>query len=143
MNQRASRPRSRGQGTLDPQESGVVSAKVFNCIVDETSLIQGAKKSTRDGIPKWVAAGRIRLFVPLYALSQASRVKANKGRAATDAGEALEWLDEATTTYPHLVTLQGGFDKFETWAEVEKYALPKTLFSEEDDVEDLDSMNGL
>lgn len=47
------------------QERGL-STKVFNCIVDETSLIQGAKRSTRDGIPKWVAAGRMRLFVPLY-----------------------------------------------------------------------------
>jgi len=124
--------------------------------VDDTALVQGAKKSTRDGIPKWIAAGQIRLFVPLYsvynpldticgsfverlaktdlhaALNQTSRVKEGKGRIATDSEEALLWLDDATTSAPHLVTLQGGFEKFETWKEVERFALPKTLFSEED-----------
>lgn len=45
-----------------------VTKKVFNCIVDDTALVQGAKKSTRDGIRKWVAAGQIRLFVPLYSM---------------------------------------------------------------------------
>ena len=40
--------------------------KVINCIVDDTALIAGAKKSTRDGLRKWVAHGAVRLFVPLY-----------------------------------------------------------------------------
>ena len=42
------------------------SRKVFNCIVDDTALIAGVKKSTRDGIRKWVGQGSIRLFVPLH-----------------------------------------------------------------------------
>ena len=40
--------------------------KIFNCIVDDTALIAGAKKSTRDGIRKWVSQDAIRLFVPLH-----------------------------------------------------------------------------
>jgi hypothetical protein len=39
--------------------------KVFNCIVDDTALIAGVKKSTRDGIRKWIAQDAIRLYVPL------------------------------------------------------------------------------
>lgn len=40
--------------------------KVFNCIVDDTALIAGVKKSTRDGIRKWIAQDAIRLYVPLH-----------------------------------------------------------------------------
>jgi hypothetical protein len=40
--------------------------KIFNCIVDDTALIAGAKKSTRDGIRKWVTQDAMRLFVPLH-----------------------------------------------------------------------------
>lgn len=40
--------------------------KVFNCIVDDTALIVGVKRSTRDGIRKWISSGAIRLFVPLH-----------------------------------------------------------------------------
>lgn len=43
--------------------------KVFNCIVDDTALIAGAKKSTRDGIRKWIQQDAIRLFVPLHSES--------------------------------------------------------------------------
>lgn len=42
------------------------SRKVFNCIVDDTALIAGTKRNTRDGIRKWVAAGAILLTVPLH-----------------------------------------------------------------------------
>jgi hypothetical protein len=66
------------------------------------------------------------------ALAQTTRLKDGNGRISSDAEDALVWLDDATSTYPHLVTLQGGFEKFETWAEVEKFALPRTLFSEGD-----------
>lgn len=69
MDANAPRPRSRGQGLRSAQEQGNVVRKVFNCIVDDSALVQGAKKSTRDGIPKWVAAGAIRLFVPLFGSS--------------------------------------------------------------------------
>lgn len=42
--------------------------KIFNCIVDDTALIAGVKKSTRDGIRKWVSQGSIRLYVPLHSM---------------------------------------------------------------------------
>lgn len=74
----------------------------------------------------------IRLRLTVAALAQTTRLKDGNGRISSDAEDALVWLDDATSTYPHLVTLQGGFEKFETWAEVEKFALPRTLFSEGD-----------
>lgn len=40
--------------------------KIFNCIVDDTAFLAGVKKSTRDGIRKWINNGAMRLFVPLY-----------------------------------------------------------------------------
>lgn len=66
MSAAASRPGSRDQKGRKSQHQAKVAPKVFNCIVDESALVQGAKKSTRDGIPKWIAGGHIRLFVPLY-----------------------------------------------------------------------------
>lgn len=47
--------------------------KIFNCIVDDTALIAGVKKSTRDGIRKWIAQDAIRLFVPLHSTYLPSR----------------------------------------------------------------------
>lgn len=44
--------------------------KIFNCIVDDTALIAGVKKSTRDGIRKWISQGSIRLYVPLHSMRQ-------------------------------------------------------------------------
>lgn len=40
--------------------------KLFNCIVDDSALVAGVKKSTRNGIRQWVKNGQIRLFVPLH-----------------------------------------------------------------------------
>jgi len=40
--------------------------KIFNCIVDDTALVAGVKKATRNGIRQWVKNGQIRLFVPLH-----------------------------------------------------------------------------
>lgn len=42
------------------------SRKIFNCIVDDTALVAGVKRSTRNGIRQWVKNGQIRLFVPLH-----------------------------------------------------------------------------
>lgn len=47
-------------------QTPLVPRKLFNCIVDDTALIAGLKKSTRDGIMKWVNNESIRLFVPLH-----------------------------------------------------------------------------
>lgn len=44
--------------------------KIFNCIVDDTALIAGVKKSTRDGIRKWISQSAIRLYVPLHSMRQ-------------------------------------------------------------------------
>jgi hypothetical protein len=49
-----------------PVQQQAPARKVFNCIVDDTALIAGVKKSTRDGIRKWVSQGAIRLCVPLH-----------------------------------------------------------------------------
>lgn len=40
--------------------------RVFNCIVDDSALVAGVKRSTRNGIRQWVKHGQIRLFVPLH-----------------------------------------------------------------------------
>lgn len=42
--------------------------KIFNCIVDDTALVAGVKRSTRNGIRQWVKNGQIRLFVPLHGM---------------------------------------------------------------------------
>lgn len=46
--------------------------------------------------------------------------------------ETLQWLDEATTKHPDVVTLQGADETYERWAEVERFAVPRTMFSEQD-----------
>ncbi|KAK3630192.1 hypothetical protein LTR56_017606 [Elasticomyces elasticus] len=110
--------------------------KIFNCIVDDSALVAGVKKSTRNGIKQWVKNGQIRLFVPLYALEQLSRQKLVVSRHGDDVRETLNWLDDATTNYPHAVTLQGGDQTYSRWAEVERFTVPRTLFSEQDHIED-------
>ena len=46
--------------------------------------------------------------------------------------ETLQWLDDATSKFPSIVTLQGADEAFEKWEDVEKFAVPRTLFSEND-----------
>ena len=126
--------------------------KVFNCIVDETALIAGVKRSTRDGIAKWIANGAIRLFIPLYseppfknfcrlaytiltALGRLDIIKRAKDRKSADARDTLGWLDDVTAEDLGSVRLQGGYEMYESWADVEKFLLPATLLSIEDDVD--------
>ena len=52
--------------------------------------------------------------------------------------ETLKWLDEATSKFPHAVTLQGAEDFYQSWAEVEKFVVPRTLFSENDGLDELE-----
>ncbi|OCK77840.1 hypothetical protein K432DRAFT_418372 [Lepidopterella palustris CBS 459.81] len=117
------------------------SRKVFNCIVDDTALIAGVKRSTRDGIRKWVTNGAIRLFVPLETLAQLDRLKNGSDRVHGDAREAIKWLDDVTSM-PNVLTtgrvqLEGGDEMYSTWEEVEKFLLPETLLSmEESEPED-------
>jgi hypothetical protein len=66
------------------------------------------------------------------ALDQLSLQKGAKNRHGDDVRETLRWLDEATTKYPHAVTLQGAEDFYGDWSEVEKFVVPRTLFSEND-----------
>nr|OQO16069.1 hypothetical protein B0A51_15389 [Rachicladosporium sp. CCFEE 5018] len=111
------------------------SRKVFNCIIDDTALVAGVKKSTRNGVRQWVKNGQIRLFVPLHALEQLSRQKNASTRHGEDVRDTLEWLDHATTTYPHTIRLQGADETYERWEEVERFTVPRSLFSEHDHVE--------
>ena len=60
---RATKPDAAMRAPEPPQR------KIFNCIVDDTALIAGVKKSTRDGIRKWVSQGAICLFVPLHSMT--------------------------------------------------------------------------
>ncbi|KAK0929226.1 hypothetical protein LTR29_017156 [Friedmanniomyces endolithicus] len=110
--------------------------KVFNCIVDDSALVAGVKRSTRNGIRQWVKNGHIRLFVPLHALEQLSRQKSAGTRHGDDVRETLQWLDDATSKYPNAVTLQGGDQYYQNWAEVERFVVPRTLFSEQDHTDD-------
>lgn len=68
----------------------------------------------------------------MTALEELSRQKSGKNRHAEDIRETLQWLDEATTKNPNVVTLQGADETYERWAEVERFAVPRTLFSEND-----------
>ncbi|KAJ4989852.1 hypothetical protein SVAN01_04689 [Stagonosporopsis vannaccii] len=123
--------------------------KVFNCIVDETALIAGVKKSTRDGIRKWISQGAICLFVPLHTLNALHQVKNGNERINADAREAVKWLDEITSLSSgdavDRVLLEGVDEAYSTWEEVEKFMLPETLLSiddsesEDDYHEDLES----
>ena len=51
--------------------------------------------------------------------------------------ETLHWLDDITSKFPNIVTLQGADETYEQWAEVEKFVVPRTLFSENDHAEDV------
>lgn len=110
--------------------------KVFKCIVDDTALMLGVKKSTRDGIRKWVSQGAINLYVPLHTLMQLDRMKKGSDRTSADAREAIKWLDEITSMpaveASGCVRLEGGDETYETWKEVELFLLPKPLLSMED-----------
>lgn len=72
----------RGSVPLTP-EKRMASRKLFNCILDDTALIAGLKKSTRDGVKKWVNNGSIRIFVPLH-----SRLEHVLGRMLLTSGSA-------------------------------------------------------
>lgn len=110
--------------------------KVFNCIVDETALIAGVKKSTRDGIRKWISQGAICLYVPLHTLNALHQVKNGNERINADAREAVKWLDEITSMSSgdaaDRVLLEGVDEAYSTWEEVEKFMLPETLLSMDD-----------
>lgn len=60
------RPVSQHGASPRMRPSGPAERKIFNCIVDDSALVAGVKKSTRNGIRQWVNNGQIRLFVPLH-----------------------------------------------------------------------------
>ncbi|KAF2110149.1 hypothetical protein BDV96DRAFT_615446 [Lophiotrema nucula] len=128
-----------------PEPLSQPTRKVFNCIVDDTALIAGVKKSTRDGIRKWVSQGAIRLFVPLHTLTQLDRLKKGTERINTDAREAIKWLDDITSM-PAVETtgrvqLEGVDEAYTTWEEVEQFLLPETLLSMDDSESDEEDYN--
>lgn len=63
-----------------------------------------------------------------------NRLSRGKDRSATDAREALRWLDDITSLPQSagLVQLQGPDQVFETWEQVERFLLPQTLLSMDD-----------
>ncbi|KAI7274799.1 hypothetical protein KC335_g2149 [Hortaea werneckii] len=126
------RPASHHGPSTHAQSPIAPARKIFNCIVDDTALVAGVKRSTRNGIRQWVKNGQIRLFVPLHALEQLGKQKGMTNRHGEDVRETLQWLDDATNKYPNAVTLQGGDQYYENWNEVERFAVPRTLFSEND-----------
>ncbi|KIW07096.1 hypothetical protein, variant 5 [Verruconis gallopava] len=112
--------------------------KRFNCFVDDTALIAGLKKSTRDGIKKWVNHGAIQVYVPLHTLERLrylAQQTDRPGRVSIDAREAIDWLDNITSDSDNpaskLVHLEAPLQMFDSWAEVEKFMLPETLLSME------------
>lgn len=67
-NMRASRQRPTSLQGVTPHTAIPAAAirKIFNCIVDDSALVAGVKRSTRNGIRQWVKNTQIRLFVPLH-----------------------------------------------------------------------------
>lgn len=47
-------------------QAAAPARKVFKVAVDDSTVILGLKKNTRDGIKKWVNQGAIQLFIPLH-----------------------------------------------------------------------------
>ncbi|CAD0110276.1 unnamed protein product [Aureobasidium uvarum] len=75
MRRTPQRPRSGDTPVATPRPIEPPTKKIFNCIADDSALLAGAKKSTRDGIRKWIANGQIRLFVPLYSTSPCRQIR--------------------------------------------------------------------
>ena len=69
-------------------------------------------------------------------MDQLSRQKGASNRHGEDVRETLQWLDDATTKFPNVVTLQGADEVYKKWAEVENFVVPRTLFSENDGMEE-------
>ena len=65
-------------------------------------------------------------------MEQLQRQQKLSNRHGEDVRETLKWLDEVTSKFPYAVTLQGAEDFYKEWHEVEKFVVPRTLFSEED-----------
>ncbi|KAI5370408.1 hypothetical protein Slin15195_G012840 [Septoria linicola] len=124
VSQQSAKPQTRSAATRPAR-------KIFNCIVDDSALVAGVKRSTRNGIRQWVKNGQIRLFVPLHALDELNRQKNGTTKHAEDVRETLQWLDDATDKSPDAVAVQGPEDTYEKWALVEQFVVPRTLFSED------------
>lgn len=65
-------------------------------------------------------------------MEQLSKQKGAQTRHGEDVRETLRWLDDATSRQSNPIALQGAEDHFERWVDVEKFAVPRSLFSEED-----------
>ncbi|KAF2209410.1 hypothetical protein CERZMDRAFT_107212 [Cercospora zeae-maydis SCOH1-5] len=114
--------------------------KIFNCIVDDKALVAGTKRATRHGIPQFVRNNQIRLFIPLHALDELNRQKNGTTKHAEDVRETLQWLDSATDKFPNAVAVQGPEETYEKWSLVERFAVPRTLFSEDNHDHELDAV---
>lgn len=78
----------------------------------------------------------------MTALDRLGNLAKRNDRISGEAREALRWLDEVTSTHNN-VHLQGGFEVYDNWSDVEKYLLPDTLLAPtEDETEDTDGLTG-
>jgi len=78
----------------------------------------------------------------LSALDRLGNLSKRNDRISNESREALRWLDEITSSNNN-VHLQGGFEVYDNWSEVEKFLLPDTLLSQkEDETEDSDNLTG-
>ncbi|GIZ39547.1 hypothetical protein CKM354_000292800 [Cercospora kikuchii] len=132
------RPRPVSQQGASPQIRP--ARKIFNCIVDDKALVAGTKRATRHGIPQFVRNNQIRLFIPLHALDELNRQKNGTTKHAEDVRETLQWLDSATDKFPNAVAVQGPEETYEKWSLVERFAVPRTLFSEDNHDHELDAV---
>jgi hypothetical protein len=57
--------------------------------------------------------------------------------------DTLDWLDDATSKHADIVTLQGPEETYEKWSEVERFAVPRSLFSESDHIDVEDDNNSM
>jgi len=48
------------------ESAALPTRKVFKVAVDDSTLILGLKRNTRDGIRRWVGHGAVQLFIPLH-----------------------------------------------------------------------------
>lgn len=77
------------------------------------------------------------------ACEQLQKISRGTGRTSTEAGEILQWLNEATDDPTNTrVNLQGPSDQYGSWMEVEKYLLPETILKHDNRQDEVDDLAG-
>lgn len=71
-------------------------------------------------------------------MDELNRQKNGTTKHAEDVRETLQWLDDATDKHPGSVAVQGPEDTYEKWDLVERFVVPRTLFSEDNHEHELE-----